>query len=222
LFDDLAPRYELLDHVFSLGLDRWWRRQTARRLAPAVTGPLLDGATGSGQLALALAERYADREVVGLDFSRGMLAIARRRGERSAAARRVTLVEGDLTRLPFGDRTFAGATVAFGVRNVADRPACLREFARVLKSGGRLLVLEFALPTPPVIAPLYRLYFGRIMPRVAAWFGAGEAFRYLYQSVAMFPPPEGFQRMMREAGLINVLAWPMTLGTTVLYQGEAP
>lgn len=222
LFDDLAPRYEFTDHVFSLGLDAWWRHRTAKALAPQAAGPLFDGATGSGQLALSLAKRYQGRRVVGLDFSSGMLAQAQRRIAADGAGGRISLIEGDLTGLPLAEGVFSAATVAFGVRNVADRRACLAEFFRVLQPGGRLVVLEFDLPTLPVIGPLYRWYFGHVMPWIARRLRSFEAYRYLFQSVRAFPPPETFCRMLESAGFVRVHSRAMTLGTVRLYQGEKP
>ncbi|MDP8223526.1 MAG: bifunctional demethylmenaquinone methyltransferase/2-methoxy-6-polyprenyl-1,4-benzoquinol methylase UbiE [Candidatus Lernaella stagnicola] len=222
LFDRLAPRYELNDHLFSMGIDVWWRQVTARRLAPQVPGPLLDGATGSAQLAAAVARRYPDRRVVGLDFSPGMLAVGRAKLPRLGLDQRVELVEGDLLDLPFDDGFFAAATVAFGVRNVADRRRCLHNFFRVLKPGGRLLVLEFSMPTLPVLAPLYRWYFGAVMPILARLLRSYEAYRYLHESVRSFPPAERFVAMLREAGFEKVRVTPLTLGIAQLFEAESP
>ncbi len=218
LFDRLAPRYDLLNHLFSLGLDYTWRWRTTRALAPALPGPLLDGATGSGDLAIDLARRYPDRQVVGVDFSAGMLAMASPKVRGTALTARLAWVRGDLTALPFPEATFAGATVAFGVRNVMDRVRCLAEFRRVLRPGARLLVLEFSLPTLPLFAPLYRFYFGRIMPLLADLVGMGGAYRWLFRSVSDFPPPEEFCALLKQAGFANTFARPFTLGTVVLYE----
>ena len=217
LFDRFAPRYDLLNHVFSLGLDFTWRWRTTRALTPTVEGPLLDGATGSGDLAVALARRYPDRRVVGVDFSAGMLAQAPPKAQRAGVAARVEWVRGDLTALPFPDAHFAGATVAFGVRNVMDRAKSLAEFRRVLRPGGKLLVLEFAMPTAPVFAPIYRFYFRRIMPLLADLAGMGRAYRYLFRSVSEFPSRDDFCTMLKQAGFANVTAHSFTLGTVVLY-----
>jgi demethylmenaquinone methyltransferase / 2-methoxy-6-polyprenyl-1,4-benzoquinol methylase len=222
LFDRIAPRYELNDRLFSLGIDAWWRRVVARDLQPTVDGPLLDGATGSAQLAMALARWHPLREVVGLDFSPGMLAVGRRNLIEKGLDSRISLVEGDLLDLPFAENRFAAATVAFGVRNVADRKKALNEFARVLKSGGRLFVLEFSWPSLPVIAPLYRWYFGKVMPVVARLLGAGEAFAYLHASVEAFPSQKRFVAMLRETGFGRVRARRLTLGVATLYSGELP
>ena len=193
-----------------------------RALAPAVPGPLLDAATGSADLAIALARRYPERPVVGLDFSPAMLDRARDKVHARGLEDRVALEVGDLTALPHEAGTFAGATIAFGVRNVPDRPRALAELTRVLRRGGRLVVLELSVPTAPVFAPVYLWYFRRVMPAVAAAFRQGEIFRYLFESVRAFPAPETFRALMREAGLADVTDRPMTLGTARLYVGMKP
>jgi len=215
----MATRYDWLNHVFSLGLDFLWRRRAAAAVAPAVAGPLLDGATGSADLALELARRYPDRQVAGVDFSTGMLRMAQRKIERRADGRRIELIKGDLTHLNFESQSFAGATVAFGIRNVPDRPAALAELRRVLRPGGRLVILEFAMPTLPVFAGLYRWYFGKAMPAVSKWAGAGDAYSYLFESVSQFPLPAEFCRQLKAAGLGAVEFQSMTWGTATLYQG---
>ena len=218
LFDQLAPRYDMLNHLFSFGLDFTWRWRTASRLRPAVAGPLLDGATGSGDLAISLARRYRDREVVGLDFSAGMLELAPVKALKRGVTERTSWQQGDLTDLPFADDHFAAATVAFGLRNVFDRPAAMREFHRVLKPGGRLLVLEFAMPTMPLFAPVYKWYFRHVMPPLAGLVGMGRAYRYLYKSVDEFPVARDFCEAILDAGFTSAIASPMTFGTVMLYE----
>jgi demethylmenaquinone methyltransferase/2-methoxy-6-polyprenyl-1,4-benzoquinol methylase len=221
LFDAMARRYEFVNHFFSLGIDAWWRRRTAQRLAPNVAGPLFDGAAGSAQLAVAVAQRYDGRDVVGVDFSRGMLDVGRGRIARAGLASRVQLLEGDLTGLPLGDAAFAGVTVAFGVRNVADRRACLHELRRILRPGGRLAILEFGWPTLPLLAPLYRWYFGRVMPVLGRRLHIGAAYGYLFDSVEAFPAPAVFLEMLREAGFANCRFEPLTLGIAALFTADA-
>jgi len=221
LFDRIAPRYEFNDRLFSLGLDAWWRRWAARRVRPVVPGPLLDAATGSAQLALAIARRHPERQIVGLDFSPGMLAIARAKLRLRAQGSRLLLVEGDLLNLPFADGTFAAATTAFGIRNVGDRRRALAELRRVLKPGGRLVVVEFGLPRLPVLGALYRFYFGVVMKAAARLLGTGEAFAYLYESVRAFPDDRTFLAMLAETGFRRGRVTPLTLGTLKVFEGEA-
>jgi demethylmenaquinone methyltransferase/2-methoxy-6-polyprenyl-1,4-benzoquinol methylase len=222
MFDALAPRYDLLNHLFALGLDVTWRARAVRALAPAVAGPILDGATGSADIAIALARRYPDRRVVGVDFSEKMVAAGRAKVRTRGLSERVTLDVGDLIALPYDAATFAGATIAFGVRNVADRPRALAEMVRVLRPGGRLMVLELSLPTLPVFAPVYRWYFRNVMPAAAALFGQAETFHYLFESVRAFPSADRFAAMMESAGLTGVRFAPLTFGTAHVFLGTKP
>jgi demethylmenaquinone methyltransferase/2-methoxy-6-polyprenyl-1,4-benzoquinol methylase len=220
LFDRVAPRYDFLNHVFSLGLDYTWRWRAVRALAPRVDGPILDGATGTGDLAIALAKGYPERHIVGLDFSEGMLAVGRRKIREKGFDSRIDLRHGDLTALPFDDASFAGAGVGFGIRNVGDREKALTELRRVLKPGGRLLILDFAMPTLPVFAPIYRLYFSHFMPMTAGLFGLGETYRYLFESVDAFPSRNEFLGSLMGAGFARVWDAPMTFGTVMMYFGD--
>ena len=222
LFNALAPRYDFLNHLFSMGLDFTWRRRAVRALAPDVPGPLLDAATGSADLAIALARRYADRAVTGVDFSPAMLDRARDKVRAAGLSTRVALEVGDVTALPYEAGTFAGATIAFGIRNVPDRALALSELTRVLRSGGRLAVLELSIPTAPVFAPVYLWYFRRVMPAAASIVRQGPVFRYLFESVRAFPEPERFRAMMSAAGLGDVAVRPLTLGAARLYVGTKP
>jgi demethylmenaquinone methyltransferase / 2-methoxy-6-polyprenyl-1,4-benzoquinol methylase len=222
LFDQLAPRYDLLNHLFSMGQDLWWRYRAAKTVTPAVPGPLFDGATGTGDLAIALAKHFPDRDVVGADFSEGMLVHGRRKIVGTPVEKRIEMRQGDLTKLDFDDDTFAGATVAFGIRNVGNRPAALSELARVIKPGGKVVILEFAMPTAPVFTQFYKWYFGNVMPMVAGWFNAGAAFGYLFDSVQAFPSKENFLEMMRTAGFSQPTAPTLSLGTVVVYNAVVP
>lgn len=220
LFDQVAPRYDLLNHFFSFGMDYTWRWRAVRALGPKVDGPILDGATGTADLAMALARGYPARQILGVDFSEGMLSIGRRKVEQGGLGSRITLQPGDLTELPFDDGTFAASTVAFGIRNVGRRERALSELRRVLKPGGRLLILDFAMPTLPFFASIYRYYFRFVMPGFAGLFGLGDIYRYLYESVDAFPSRNEFLGAIMGAGFERVWDAPMTFGTVVMYFGE--
>jgi demethylmenaquinone methyltransferase/2-methoxy-6-polyprenyl-1,4-benzoquinol methylase len=219
MFSDIAPRSDLLNHLLSLNVDRLWRTAAARALlnggAPRL---VLDACAGTLDLALAVARRAEPgARVVATDFALPMLRLgAPKVGEAS-----VDPVAADSLRLPFADGTFDAASVAFGVRNLADREAGLRELARVLRSGGRLVVLEFSTPSFAPLAAVYRFYFHRVLPRIGALLSRHrEAYTYLPESVDDYPPPETFAAMMREAGFARVRWRRLSAGIVTLHVGQ--
>lgn len=204
LFSEIAPRYDLLNHVLSLNIDRRWRRQAVRALGweLAPRGTYLDACSGTFDLALELAgqQGFAGR-VVGADFALPMLA----RGMPKIQAASVAAVCGDTQQLPFATATFAGATVGFGVRNLSDLAAGFRELHRVLKSGGRLVVLEFTVPPGSILRAAYLLYFNRILPVIGRLVsGHPWAYEYLPRSVRDFPGPRALARLLQSAGFAAV------------------
>lgn len=224
MFDEIAPRYDLLNRVLSFGIDVWWRKRAVALLRAGLDGPprrLLDVATGTADLAIeALA--LGPQEVVGVDISEGMLAGGRGKLRRRGLDRRVRLVQGDAADLPFDDGAFDGALVAFGVRNFEDLGAGLRGIRRVLRPGAPLVVLEFGHPTAPGVRQGYEAYSKHVLPRVGeAVSGSTEAYEYLPESVAAFPDGEAFLDEMRAAGYRGVLARPLTFGIVSLYRGTA-
>lgn len=219
MFRQIAPRYDLMNHVLSANLDRLWRRRLVRSIDPHSRGPLLDVCTGTGDVALALARRAPGAEVVGCDFCHEMLQHGVRK--RESGSQRVVFVEGDAMQLPFRDDTFQEVTVAFGLRNVADTDAGLREMVRVCRPGGRVSVLEFAMPTVPVVAPLYSFYFHRILPRIGQLFAHNDkqAYAYLPESVGQFPQRADLTRRMDQAGLQGSTFRVFSFGVCCLYWG---
>jgi demethylmenaquinone methyltransferase/2-methoxy-6-polyprenyl-1,4-benzoquinol methylase len=195
MFDRIAPVYDVMNRVMTLGLDQHWRRITAA----AVVRPgdrVLDGCCGTGDLALACVKAGAG-SVVGLDFSPKMIERARRKSES------VAWIEGDMLSLPFDDGSFDAATVGFGVRNVADLEAGLRELARVLAPGGRLGILEITQPTG-ALAPFYRVWFERIVPIAGRVLPGGSAYTYLPASVRRFPGKDDLAALIGTAGFAAV------------------
>lgn len=215
MFNALAPRYDRLNAIFSLGRDRAWRR-TAARLAGLQPGDIaLDLCTGTGELARALAAHVRPGgRVIGLDFSEGMLAHAR-------PAPDVAYLLSDATPLPYPDRSFDAVTIGFGLRNVADRMAVLSEMRRVLRVGKPAVVLEFSRPPPGGLNRAYRLYLGRIMPALAAIGNpsAGQAYRYLSDSIRSFPSPTALAQEMEGAGFRQVELRSMSFGIVSLHRG---
>jgi demethylmenaquinone methyltransferase / 2-methoxy-6-polyprenyl-1,4-benzoquinol methylase len=195
MFDRIAPVYDVMNHVMTVGLDRRWRRATAE----AVVRPgdrVLDACCGTGDLALACVRAGAG-SVVGLDFSSRMIERARRK------AGSVAWVEGDVLSLPFDDGVFDAATVGFGVRNVADLGAALRELARVLTARGRLGILEITQPTG-ALAPFYRVWFERVVPVLGKPLAGGSAYAYLPASVRRFPGKDDLATVIETAGFRDV------------------
>jgi demethylmenaquinone methyltransferase/2-methoxy-6-polyprenyl-1,4-benzoquinol methylase len=221
MFDAIAPRYDLLNRLLSGGIDRKWRRAAVALLAEHQPRRILDVATGTADLALeALAIEPA--KVVGVDLSEEMLRIGREKIARLGKADRVTLQRGDAAKLPFSDRQFDAAMVAFGVRNFEDLQAGLKDIRRVLKPGGALVVLEFSQPTRFPIKPLYGFYCRHVLPRIGGVLSRdGGAYRYLPDSIAAFPSGEAFLEELRRAGFSSPAARSMTLGIVSLYKGLA-
>ena len=199
MFDEIAPRYDLLNHLLSFGVDFRWRRVAARAALARGARRILDVATGTGDLAILLKRLCPEVEVVGLDFAPRMLQRAGEKAERAGV--RIELVEGDALAMPFSDGSFDALTVAFGFRNFADYEAGLREFFRVLAPGGRAVILEFPPPPRRAFGRLARFYYHRVLPAVGGWIsGSPGAYRYLPESVERFPEPEAMAAMMARAG----------------------
>ncbi|HVQ75662.1 MAG TPA: ubiquinone/menaquinone biosynthesis methyltransferase [Candidatus Binatia bacterium] len=222
MFSRIAARYDLMNGLMTLGMHHAWRRQVARQSIPAPEGPLLDLATGTGDLALALREAHPHRLVVAADFSIGMLREAERKLAAVDPPPRVPLVAADALALPFGDRTFACVTSAFLLRNLADLGRGLAEMKRVTRPGGRVVALEITQARLPGFAPLFRVYFNRIVPRLGRLVsGDAEAYTYLPQSVEGFLGPEELRQAMQDAGLRGVSYRTTGMGTITIHTGIA-
>lgn len=216
LFDRVAPAYDLLNRVLSMRRDVFWREAAARLARPEVDGPLLDLACGTFDLSRELSRQYPDRLVAGADFSLEML----RRGRKKVALwPGIAATAGDGCRLPFADRSFAAATCAFGIRNMPDRAAALAELARVIKPGGRLVILEFGRPSG-LFGWIYKTYLLGLLPRVARALSPDpEAYVYLGQSILDFPSPDRFMDLMTEAGF-RPRVLPLNRGICNAFHGE--
>lgn len=223
MFDAIAVRYDRVNRVLSLGLDGLWRRRLVAALGPLEAGAaVLDVATGTGDVALAAARRHLAITVVGVDPSRGMLDRGRAKVAAAGLASRVELVEGDALSLPFADGQFAATTIAFGIRNVPDRAAALRELVRVTRPGGIVAVLELCEPDGGWFGRLARWHVHHVVPRLGAWLASAPEYRYLQQSIAAFPPPGAFAAAMTKAGLLQVRVLPQTLGVCHVFAGQVP
>lgn len=229
MFGEIAGRYDLLNHLLSLGVDVYWRRRTVRLAPPRGAAPLLDVCTGTGDLALAYARAAREASaVVGSDFTPQMLHLAMRKAERESMRRRVqtplAFVLADAQALPFADDQFQIVSVAFGLRNVADPRRGLREMVRVCRPGGRVVVLEFSQPRNRLFGAIYRFYFRHVLPRVGQWISGSrlDAYRYLPASVGEFPCGAELASLLRECGLREVQYRPLTCGIATLYWGIKP
>lgn len=221
MFDAVAPRYDLLNRVLSLGIDRRWRRDAVRALDLCPGDLLVDICGGTGDLALEAVRQVPGLRTLNLDLSPLMLRrYAERAGRRDGAAAGAAspAVVGDAMQLPLRSGAAAAAIVGFGIRNVPDREQALAEMHRLLAPGGRLVVLEFALPGPVAIRGPYLLYLRHLVPRVAALLSPSPAaYRYLGDSIAAFPAPDAFARLIARAGFARVSHRPLTFGIAVRY-----
>lgn len=217
MFDAIAERYDLLNRLISLGLDQRWRAQLVEAIGPRPGHRVLDLATGTGDVALLLAERYPEVTVVGLDPSSNMLHLARNKAKQRIPNGKIELVQGEAEHLPFEDSTFDGCTMAFGIRNVADRSEALREMARVVRPGGRIAILELNEPRAGLLAPLARFHVHRVVPAIGAALSGAQEYGYLQASIAAFPPPEEFSALMASSGLDVLSVRLMTFGVVCLF-----
>jgi demethylmenaquinone methyltransferase/2-methoxy-6-polyprenyl-1,4-benzoquinol methylase len=216
MFDAIAHRYDLLNHLLSGGLDLYWRRRAIRALQFTGRELVLDLCTGTADLAIAARARA--RRVIGLDFSNEMLRIGQRKLRDAGLAADVRLVRADAMRLPIASSSVDAVTIAFGIRNVLDPAAACAEIARVLKPGGRLAVLEFSLPTIPVVRGVYEWYFRHVLPRIGRLLSRhDDAYTYLPASVGAFLSPGEFTTLVGQAGLKAVTAVRLTFGVVYLY-----
>lgn len=221
MFAGIARRYDLLNRVLSFGLDGHWRRDAVRAAFAGGARTVLDVATGTADLALALKKYRPEAVVVGVDFVEAMLAIGRRKAERQGLS--VQLTQGDGLELPFADASFDAVTVAYGLRNFADVDRGLREFYRVLRPGGRVVVLEFPPPPEGLFGKLFRFYFLRVLPRLGGLISRRRgAYSYLPDSVLKFPPPAELARRLEAAGFSGVGYSLQTFGVSALHTGEKP
>jgi demethylmenaquinone methyltransferase/2-methoxy-6-polyprenyl-1,4-benzoquinol methylase len=222
MFGGIAHRYDLLNCLLSVGRDRYWRREAVAEAKLPPGGLAVDVCTGTADVALELAKQFPSaRSIVGVDFCLPMIRLAAEKVAREGLAGRIGLQAGSAEALPFDTDTFDAATVAFGIRNLVDRKQGLAELNRVLRPGGRGIVLEFAMPEGPLFGRLYRFYFHRVLPWLGGLIsGDRAAYSYLPASVSAFPSSRELTRMMEEVGFHDVRVRTLTGGIVTLHVGK--
>jgi demethylmenaquinone methyltransferase / 2-methoxy-6-polyprenyl-1,4-benzoquinol methylase len=220
MFSAIAPRYDFLNWLLSAGRDRVWRREAVRAAALPDQGRLLDVCTGTADVALEASRQVPSAQVFGVDFSRPMISLGRTKVERAHLEDRIRLQVAPAEVLPFPDESFDAVTVAFGLRNIPDRERGLHEMARVLKVGGRAVVLEFTTPPGRLFRGVYLWYFHRVLPRIGGLIsGHPSAYAYLPASVTDFPSPQNLSALMRKTGFSEVSYRLLTLGIAAIHVG---
>ena len=221
MFDNIAGHYDFLNHFLSLGIDKIWRRRMVEKLQDEQPRRVLDVATGTADSAIAIAKKLPEAKIIGVDISPKMLAVGRVKIETLKLNERIELFDGDSENLQFADSSFDAVVVAFGVRNYENLQKGLQEMCRVLKPGGKLVVLEFSKPTIFPFKQLFDIYFKYILPLIGRITSKdGRAYNYLYESVQAFPNGKAFEAELLSAGFKSTQCEPLTLGICSLYSGR--
>lgn len=221
MFGAIAPRYDFLNRLLSLGIDRRWRTKAVQQLTYREGGRILDVATGTGDVALEIAKATpASVKITGADFCQEMVELGKAKVASSAYAKKIDLIVAPCEDLPFPEDTFDSVTIAFGIRNVVDRKLGMAEMRRVLRPGGRMIILEFSTPRSQLFRQIYYFYFRRLLPVVGGLFSRYNAYKYLPDSVLEFPSIEEFSGMIKETGFENVKVQELTFGIASIYVGE--
>ena len=221
MFDRISPKYDALNHLLSLNIDKMWRRKAAKAVSRSCPKTILDLATGTADLAIALAKHNPQAHIIGMDISEKMLEIGKEKVAKKNLENQIELQVGDAASLPFEDARFDAVTVAFGVRNFEDLDKGLSEISRVLKPGGQAVILEFSMPERFPVKQLYRFYFKRLLPFIGRIISKDKgAYTYLPNSVEKFPEPEAFSRSLASFGLGKCQTKQLTMGIATLYIAE--
>ncbi len=220
MFDNIAPTYDKLNHIMSLNIDRIWRRRVMRIVRRSKATKIMDIATGTGDLAIAMAKRVDRTQILGIDLSEEMLAVARTKILKQGLEERIMLEKGDAENLTMvADESIDAATVAFGVRNFENMERGLEEIGRTLKKGGKLIVLEFSIPRNRFIRWVYAQYSHRLLPRIGGLISKDKrAYTYLPESVEEFPSPERFCEILASLGFTNIKRHSQSFGIAYIYE----
>ena len=221
MFDKIAKRYDLMNRLISFGLDKLWRSRLLKALGPLKpSDTTLDVASGTADVALAIANKIKGIKVIGLDPSSGMLEVGKKKVERIGLTSDIELIVGDAQNMPFEDNVFAASCISFGIRNVPDRLLGLKEMTRTTRPGGRVVILELSEPQGGLLSPFARFHIHHLVPWLGSLLSGSKEYRYLQASIAAFPAPQAFADLMAEAGLNNIEVHPMTFGVAHLYVGH--
>ncbi len=221
MFDNIARRYDFLNRLLSFGIDKTWRKKAIALLKESHPRLILDVATGTADLALEAVRQIHPNRVIGVDISTEMLDIGREKISKKGLAQVIELRQGDSENLPFKDNTFDAITVAFGVRNFENLELGLTEMHRVLKQGGKLVVLEFSKPRIFPLKQLFQFYFRYILPAIGKWTSRdARAYSYLYESVQAFPEGEAFLNILQKTGYKSYQCVSLTFGICSVYSAE--
>ena len=220
MFDNIAPTYDRLNHIMSLNIDRVWRRRVMRIVRRSKAHKIMDVATGTGDLAIAMAKRVDRIQILGVDLSEEMLAVAREKVRKQGLEERIMLEKGDAENLVMvADESVDAVTVAFGVRNFENMEQGLRELYRTIKHGGKLVVLEFSMPKNRLVRWIYRQYAHRLLPYVGGMISKDRrAYTYLPDSVEEFPAPEKFAQILKDVGFSKVRLRRQSFGIAYIYE----
>ncbi|MBR5465028.1 MAG: bifunctional demethylmenaquinone methyltransferase/2-methoxy-6-polyprenyl-1,4-benzoquinol methylase UbiE [Alistipes sp.] len=221
MFNRIAPSYDRLNHIMSMNIDRSWRKRGVDLVCDDKSHRILDLATGTADLAIYLAERMPEVQVVGVDISESMLQVGAEKVAKANLSDRVTLTEGDARALPFTDASFDVVTVAFGVRNFSELPLCLQEMHRVLCDGGRVMIIELSTPKNPLVRWCYELYAFRLLPWIGGLLSHDKpAYRYLPASIKAFHKPERVVELLQQAGFREVIKERKCFGIAHIYTAK--
>ncbi|MBN1158752.1 MAG: bifunctional demethylmenaquinone methyltransferase/2-methoxy-6-polyprenyl-1,4-benzoquinol methylase UbiE [Bacteroidales bacterium] len=221
MFDQIASRYDRINHILSLGTDRIWRKKAAGMLAKYHPETVLDVACGTADSAISIQRSTGSSQITGIDISGEMLQIGHKKIRRKQLSDKIDLIECNAEQLCFAESSFDAATVLFGIRNFHDRELSLREIHRVLRKQGVLLIVEFSLPRNQLLSALYKLYFFRMLPGIGGMLsGNGDAYRYFVQSVRDFPGPDRFCQMLEKSGFRVRISRPLTFGIAWIYLAQ--
>jgi len=220
MFNELARVYDLGNHLLSLGLDFGWRKRLAQELAKYAPATVLDLAAGTAGLALALKKQLPKASLIGIDLAENMLQVAARKIRKRGLEKGISLARADIERMPFPDQSFDAASIAFGIRNLERRGQGLAEIRRVLKPGGILAVLEFALPDQGAFARLYSIYLGKLLPWIGKLVSGESSYFYLRDTIREFPAPGIFAEELKEAGFSPKTTLPLGRGAVILFLAQ--